>query len=66
MSSGRTGCGSGMMDFFSVSLDKAFLMSAAKPQATQQVSHLGRGAEGKVGQWRTLLEGPAWDYKNTI
>lgn len=30
MSSGRTGCGSGMMDFFSVSLDRAFLMSAIR------------------------------------
>lgn len=28
MSSGLTGWGSGMMDFFSVSLDKAFLISA--------------------------------------
>lgn len=27
MSSGRTGCGSGIIDFFSVSLDNAFLIS---------------------------------------
>lgn len=32
MSSGLTGCGSGMIDFFSVSLDRAFLMSAGERQ----------------------------------
>jgi hypothetical protein len=30
ISSGLTGCGIGMMDFLSVSLDKAFLISAEK------------------------------------
>lgn len=32
MSSGLTGCGSGMIDFFSVSLDRAFLMSATREE----------------------------------
>lgn len=36
MSSGLTGCGSGMMDFFSVSLDSAFLISAGKRETSQR------------------------------
>lgn len=35
MSSGLTGCGSGMIDFFSVSLDRAFLISAKRKKLNQ-------------------------------
>jgi len=65
MSSGRTGCGSGTMDFFSASLDNAFLMSATRDSGQRRpvagrYLHSSRGESNSCSlpHHGCLLKGP--------